>query len=172
LPVYPSSSIVPCLTKLPASRFQSFLAFLFLASTTLACTPAAGASFAAVVTHVVDGDKLVAVGDDHQTYLVRLAAVEAPSGRPYSDRAAEALRKIALDQRVSVIWHREDRAHNRVAMVFVGKRDVGLTQIRAGLARHDAGADRDQLPRNRRAYARAESEARRLRLGMWHAHAN
>lgn len=47
------------------------------------------------------------------------------------------------------------------------RQDVGLAQVRAGLAWHFKAYEREQTPEERVAYSRAENDARLSRRGLW-----
>jgi endonuclease YncB( thermonuclease family) len=51
--------------------------------------------------------------------------------------------------------------------VIVGGRDVNLEQVKGGLAWHYKDYQREQSLKDRAAYARAEIDARKNRLGLW-----
>jgi len=51
--------------------------------------------------------------------------------------------------------------------VRVDGRDVNFEQVRAGLAWHYKQYEREQRPKDRTAYAQAEVNARKNRLGLW-----
>ena len=64
-----------------------------------------------------------------------------------------------------------DRKHDRyqriVGNVWVNGEDVGLLQVRAGLAWWYRDYAREQTPSDRKLYEAAELDARHLRLGLW-----
>jgi endonuclease YncB( thermonuclease family) len=77
---------------------------------------------------------------------------------------------------VRVEWEKRDRYGRIVGRVFTAvcdraecpyTRDVGLEQIRAGLAWHYKAYDRDQSPSQRERYAALEQEARSRGEGLW-----
>ena len=51
--------------------------------------------------------------------------------------------------------------------VEVSGRDVGLEQLRRGLAWHFKRYDKEQAAKDRATYADAEATARRFRVGLW-----
>jgi endonuclease YncB( thermonuclease family) len=51
--------------------------------------------------------------------------------------------------------------------VLVNGADAGLDQIETGMAWHYKRYEREQLPEDRVAYARAEETARAERRGLW-----
>jgi hypothetical protein len=53
------------------------------------------------------------------------------------------------------------------AKVLVDGRDVCLQQVRDGMAWHYKQFENEQAPADRKAYAKAEDEARAARTGLW-----
>jgi endonuclease YncB( thermonuclease family) len=144
---------------------------------------AVGAVFEARVTRVRDGDSLDATLPDGRTLGVRIAGIDAPErSQPFADAARRHLASIAAGRRiraeVTAIDHYE-RAVARVALPAPVPRDaatdgdapeptdLGLRQIRAGLAwfyRRYA----DDLPGSwAQRYDDAERTARQDRTGLW-----
>jgi endonuclease YncB( thermonuclease family) len=54
-----------------------------------------------------------------------------------------------------------------VGTVYLKGVDVGLEQVRAGLAWHFKRYENEQTPEARQVYAMAESAARERHLGLW-----
>jgi endonuclease YncB( thermonuclease family) len=77
---------------------------------------------------------------------------------------------------VRVVWEKRDRYARIVGRVFAAECDaacpytidVGLEQIRAGLAWHYKQYQREQSPSDRERYAQLERYARDRREGLWH----
>jgi endonuclease YncB( thermonuclease family) len=63
--------------------------------------------------------------------------------------------------------HKTDPYGRLVAVVSIGDADVGLAQVRAGLAWHFKRYAKEQSPLDRALYADAEMDARRRRVGLW-----
>jgi len=105
---------------------------------------------------------------------VRVHAIDAPEhGQPFGNRARQALRQAVDRQPVQLACVDTDPYARLVCKVSTlsaagqPAEDVGLAQVRAGLAwwyQRYAGA---QAPDDQARYARAEAEARRDGRGLW-----
>ena len=121
------------------------------------------------VLGVTDGATITVLNARHQHLRVRIAAIDAPArGQPFFKRSQDNLTKLVRRREVIVEWHKKDRYGRLVGTVFIKKGpDVGLEQVRAGLAwwyRDDAT---EQPKSEREAYGAAEKSARELKLGLW-----
>jgi endonuclease YncB( thermonuclease family) len=124
------------------------------------------------VTSVHDGDSLRASGHDIQI-KVRLVGIDAPElkrgkhnpGQPFGQRAKKFLTRLVLNKRVFIKGYGLDY-HNRIlAVVYVGKKNVNLEMIKAGLAeayRGKPASGFDPSP-----YRTAEAQAKSQKRGMW-----
>lgn len=115
-----------------------------------------------------------------QTIHVRIAGVDAPElahfgkpAQPYGQEALDWLREYLLGRRVRVYIHSRDRFDRVVANpkirrlpFFWVQRDVGVEQIKAGLATvfRQGGAEYGGL---KEVMERAEQRAKKAKLGMW-----
>lgn len=120
------------------------------------------------VLTVHDGDSLL-VRDAHgRTYGVRLAGIDAPERmQAHAEASRSALQALMHGREVRLEALKIDFYGRTVGRMFVGGRDAGLAQLRAGLAWHFARYDADLPPRVARRYARAERQARLRRIGLW-----
>jgi endonuclease YncB( thermonuclease family) len=120
------------------------------------------------VVAVADGDTITVLDDAHRQHRVRLAGIDAPEKRqPFGTRARESLGKRVFRHVVQVNFKKLDRYGRIVGKVTLDGADVCLEQVTAGLAWHYVAYQREQSPEDRRAYARAEAEAREARRGLW-----
>lgn len=121
-----------------------------------------------VALSVVDGDSLVLRTDDDRRLQIRIAGIDAPEkGQPFSDVSRRHLAGLMRDRTLRVAPLRLDRYGRTVADVATPEVDVGLAQIRAGLAWHFERYASAQPPAQRSAYAAAQAQARESRLGLW-----
>jgi endonuclease YncB( thermonuclease family) len=89
------------------------------------------------VVGISDGDTLALLDDAKVQHKIRIAAIDAPEkGQAFGERSKQSLSALAFQKRVEVRCHKKDRYGREVCAVFVGFRDVGLEQIRSGLAWH------------------------------------
>lgn len=117
---------------------------------------------------VTDGDTLVVLDRDKVQHKVRLAGIDAPERRQaFGARAQQALASAVFQRAVVLVWKKKDRSGRLVAKVILADRDVGLELVAAGLAWHYTAYEREQTESDRRRYAAAELEARRVNAGLW-----
>lgn len=121
------------------------------------------------VVAVHDGDTVTLLHGMQVRHRVRIAGIDAPErGQPFGMSARESLARLVHGRRVAARCHKRDRFGRDVCNVFVAARDVGLEQVRNGLAWWYREYAREQPPEDRASYAAAEGEARGARRGLWH----
>jgi endonuclease YncB( thermonuclease family) len=120
------------------------------------------------VVRVADGDTLTVLDANQRQYKVRLTGIDAPEkGQPFGHRSRQALADLVFRQHVSVEWHKKDRYQRLVGLVRVEGLDVGLQQLRAGLAWHYIAYAKEQSAAERQQYSQAEAEAKSSKRGLW-----
>jgi endonuclease YncB( thermonuclease family) len=133
----------------------------------LFATPTAAIEFVGKVVGVTDGDTLTVL-TQRQQHRVRLSGIDAPERRQaFGQVSKQYLSDLAYDKTVSVVFHKRDRYKRILGKVLVNGADAGLDQIETGVAWHYKRYEREQLPEDRVAYARAEETARAERRGLW-----
>lgn len=148
----------------------SFASKIVLLATLLSATAhvALAYQFVGTVVAVHDGDTLT-VRDSHRRYAIRLKGIDAPElAQRYGTDSRDRLRSRVLGKRVVVSWNKHDKYNRRVGKVTLNGRDLNLEQVRDGLAWHYKLFIREQTKRDRAAYAAAERQARKGRVGVWH----
>jgi endonuclease YncB( thermonuclease family) len=126
----------------------------------------AGALFG-MVTHVVDGDTLH-LAARHGKVTVRIAAIDAPElAQDFGAQSRLALSEQCVGRSVEARVHKTDPYGRLVAVVLLADVDLGLAQLRAGMAWHFTRYAKEQGPSERNAYAAAEANARAQRVGLW-----
>lgn len=134
----------------------------------LAVWALAAEPFEARVAAVVDGDTIRVVDGQGQTHRIRLAGIDAPEkAQPFSRLATQRLRNRLNKQTVWIKPNKTDRYGRTVAQVRLGTVDVGLEQVRAGLAWYYKAYEAEMSAVDRTLYEQAETEARQLRRGLW-----
>jgi endonuclease YncB( thermonuclease family) len=136
-----------------------------------------GAEIVGTVVGVADGDTLTLLDSSHERHRVRLSAIDAPEKRQaYGERAKQHLASLVYAKEVRVVWEKRDRYARIVGRVFAAECaacpytiDVGLEQIKAGLAWHYKQYAREQPSRDRDRYAELERNAREGHVGLWSA---
>jgi endonuclease YncB( thermonuclease family) len=120
------------------------------------------------VVKIADGDTITLLDHDNRQYRIRVAGIDAPERRqPYYEASKQNLAKLAFGRVATVEWRKHDKYKRIVGNVRVAGEDVGLAQVRAGLAWWYRDFAREQTPEDRRLYEAAELDARGARLGLW-----
>jgi len=124
------------------------------------------------VVRVYDGDSITASGHDIKI-KVRLVGIDAPElkrgkhkpGQPFGQKAKKFLVAMVLNKQVFIKGYGLDY-HNRIlAVVYVGKKNINLEMIKAGLA--EAYRGKPALGFDPSPYRTAEAKARSQSRGMW-----
>jgi endonuclease YncB( thermonuclease family) len=119
-------------------------------------------------TRVYDGDSFALLGADGRRLQIRISGIDAPEkGQAFADRSRRHLSQLLLQKDLLITPIKTDVYGRIVAVVSADEQDIGLAQLRAGLAWHFLRYARDQSVEQRQAYARAEAEAREARVGLW-----
>lgn len=117
---------------------------------------------------VYDGDTIGVQSMDGKIYAVRLQGIDAPEGRQnYGEKSQEALADLIFDKSVIVIIDKKDLYDRYIGNVYYEGQDVGLLQIKAGMAWYFRKYSDDQTAENRKKYAQTEADARSARTGLW-----
>ena len=111
------------------------------------------------VVGVTDGDTIrLLVGRREER--IRLHGIDAPEkGQPWGDQAKRNLSAGVYDRDVVVEVRERDRYGRLVGVVWIGREDAGLAQVRAGLAWAYVEYSRE--------YLTPQQEAQRRRVGLW-----
>lgn len=120
------------------------------------------------VVGISDGDTLTLVDGVKTTHRIRIDGIDAPERtQPYGQRARQSLADLAHGRNARAECSKSDRYGRAVCRVIVDGVDVGLEQVRRGLAWHYTKYAHEQSPQARVDYARAEDQARAARSGLW-----
>jgi len=119
------------------------------------------------VVPVADGDTLtILVGKE--AHRVRLAGIDAPEKKqPFGNRSKQNLSRLAYGKEAKADCPKRDRYGRAVCKVYVGGQDIGLIQIRDGLAWWYRAYAHEQSPEDRRRYELEERDARLRNWGLW-----
>ena len=124
------------------------------------------------VVGITDGDTLTILDINQVQHRVRIAGIDAPERKqPFGQASRQSLAHLTFGQAIEADCYKWDRKR-RICNAFVSTKDVGLEQVRMGMAWHYKRFAREQTPEARRAYAEAEDAARRSKLGLWQEGAN
>ena len=120
------------------------------------------------VVGVSDGDTITVLDDAKAQHKIRFAGIDAPEkGQPYGERSKQSLSELVFQKRVEVRCHKKDRYNREVCAVYEGLRDVGLEQIRAGMAWWYREYAHEQATQDRLVYRDEEESAKASRAGLW-----
>ncbi|WP_345534710.1 thermonuclease family protein [Viridibacterium curvum] len=133
-------------------------------------TEAQGQTLTGRVVAVADGDTLTLLDDQRQQYKIRIAGIDAPEKQqPFGSASKASLSELAFDQMATAVCPKRDRYGRSVCVVTVKGRDVGLEQIRRGMAWWYREYEHEQSASDRAEYERLENYARSSKLGLWTA---
>lgn len=118
-------------------------------------------TFSGKVVRVIDGDT-IKVESKGATYIVRLAAIDAPElAQPHGKDARRELASRVLGKRVDVRCIARDRYGRAIGFIDCKGEAVNLSLVEHGHAWHYDAYDGDP------AFETAERTARRGWLGLW-----
>ena len=148
-----------------------FLSILLLLLTGL-CAPACAEIITGRVVGVTDGDTLTLLDSSNQTHKIRLAGIDAPEkNQDFGQKAKAGLSELAYGRAGTASCQKKDRYRRDVCVVKVNGKDVGLEQIRTGLAWWYRQYAKEQTRQERVDYEKAEQDAKNRHLGLWSSNA-
>lgn len=134
----------------------------------LYASAAASVEWQGTIVGIADGDTLTLLDSAHTSHRIRLDAIDAPERtQPYGQRSRQSLADLAHGRQAHADCAKSDRYGRAVCRVSVEGVDVGLEQVRRGLAWHYTKYAHEQSAQSRAEYARAEQVARAARNGLW-----
>lgn len=155
------ASAMPLLARRPV-RFVLLLATLAFAGV------AHAERWHGRVVGVADGDTLTLLDGARRQHRIRLDGIDAPERtQPFGQRARQSLAALAHGRDAQAECPKADRYGRAVCRVVVDGVDLGLEQVRRGLAWHYVRYAHEQRPEVRAEYARAERHARSDGSGLW-----
>lgn len=131
---------------------------------------------------VADGDTVTILDKHGHKQRIRLAGIDAPEkNQPYGQASTRHMKALVHGKQVTIEYRRRDRYGRIVGKIFVdsdrtvdclsarcvNETDVGLVQIKAGLAWHYKKYQHEQNVEDRRKYAHANRAAQEQRVGLW-----
>lgn len=129
------------------------------------------------VIAVSDGDTVTVLDPDRNQHKIRLMGIDAPEKtQAYGQRSKQHLSNLVFGKDVLIEWHKRDRYQRIVGKIFVAKPDcstcdmtvdVGLEQIRSGLAWWYRQYAKEQAYEDRLSYDAVEAEAHARQIGLW-----
>lgn len=122
------------------------------------------------VANIVDGDTLTLTDTSNQQHTIRLLGIDAPElTQDFGQRTRTALSALAFNQQATADCRTMDQRLHKLCVVSVGGQDVGLEQIRAGMAWRDKQYNAQQSAKERADYEQAEFMAKIHRSGLWNS---
>lgn len=119
------------------------------------------------VVGITDGDTLTLLVD-RQQYKIRIAGIDAPeSHQAWGDRSKTNISRLAFNQTAAADCPKIDRWGRKVCKVNVNGVDIGLEQIKDGMAWWFRKYAKEQTPEDQSVYENAELMAKLKRLGLW-----
>lgn len=122
----------------------------------------------AKIVHIADGDTLTVLGTDKHTYKIRLQGIDAPEKKQaFGQICKENLMRLSNNQTAQIEVYKKDRYGRTVAKVSVDSKDLALEQIKMGCGWHYLAYEKEQSPKDQKAYTQAEQQARAAERGLW-----
>lgn len=134
----------------------------------IAALPALAAQIEGKVIRVSDGDTIVVLDGNKRQQRVRFLGIDSPElKQEYGRSARKNLSDKIAGKKVTISFDERDRYGRILGTVYLGESNINLLQIEEGYAWYYRYYARDVQPSLRRAYDRAETQARKARLGLW-----
>ena len=148
---------------------NSILPMRFLAALLLSLAlPAAAATIEGRVVGVTDGDTITVLDHQNVQHRIRIASIDAPERKqPYYSRSKEYLSQWIFNRSVVVESVKRDKYKRIIGQIFLDGHDIGLEQVRAGMAWWYRAYSKEQEPEDRELYEKAELAAKERKLGLW-----
>ena len=120
------------------------------------------------VVGMADGDTLTILDSANRQHRIRVAGIDAPEkAQDFGQRSKTNLSAMAFNQPATADCPKRDRYGREVCKIVVNGQDVGLEQIRAGMAWWYKQYSREQSSEDRADYEQAEIQAKIHRKGLW-----
>ena len=130
--------------------------------------PAHAETLTGRVIGVTDGDTLKVLDARRVVHKIRLAGIDAPEKKQdFGQKSKANLSALAYNQVATLQCKTEDRYRRKVCVVSVDGKDVGLEQVKAGLAWWYRKYANEQSLHDRVNYGEAEFNARKNRVSLW-----
>jgi endonuclease YncB( thermonuclease family) len=151
------------------TRIITFVALMLTATITMP-TASLAEPMRVLVLGVIDGESFNAIDQEDARHRIRIEAIVAPSrGQPGATESRTHLNELIRGNALRLDPDHGDSAGRLIAQVNCAGSDVGLEQIKAGMARYDPSQAASLDKATREAYASAERAASAAHLGLWSA---
>ena len=136
----------------------------------LAALPSQAESISGRIVSIIDGNTLLLVDAMNTQHPIGLAGADSPErGQDFGPQARSKLAAMAFNRQASADCQRRDHNQRQICLVRVAGMDVGLEQVRAGLAWWDRQYAGQQTSQERASYEQAEFDAKTHRRGLWNS---
>ena len=120
------------------------------------------------IVGIHDGDSITLLDADNRQHKIRLDGIDAPElGQSFGRASKQHLARLVVNREALAECSKVDRYRRNVCRVLVGGADVGLAQVRAGMAWYFRRYAKDLTPDRRQQHAEAEDQAQAERRGLW-----
>lgn len=142
---------------------------LIPAALLLAGLSASAAELAGKVVRVADGDTITVLDASKTQHRIRMTGIDAPeSKQAFGNRSRQSLADLVAGKQVTVRWDEQDRYGRILGQVLTPDgQDANLAQVQRGMAWHYAQYAKTRPAAESRAYASAQSQAQREKIGLW-----
>ena len=152
--------------------FRVFLKNLYCLIFSLAAgsAPAHADIISGRVVANTDGNTLTLLDATNRRHKVRLAGIDAPElAQDFGQKARTNLSALAFNRQAVADCREFDRYQRELCLVTVSGKDIGLEQVRNGMAWLYPKFSVDQTPQARADYEQAEFQAKIRRFGLWNS---
>lgn len=120
------------------------------------------------VTAITDGDTLVLLDAQKQQHKIRIAGIDAPEKvQAFGSKSTANLGRLAFNKNAVADCPKTDRYGRLICKVTVADQDVGLQQVKDGMAWWFRKYSKEQSPQDQTDYEQAETWAKMRRQGLW-----
>ena len=134
------------------------------------------------VVKVTDGDTLTLIDIHGFSHRVRLAGIDAPEkSQYYGQESTKNLEWLVYNKGVTIEYSTHDRYGRIIGKIMVNQKsdafcllidcirkvDVGLEQVKVGMAWHYKFYKKEQTVEDRNFFSIAERMARKSKIGLW-----
>ena len=136
----------------------------------LTTTPLFAETLTERIVGVSDGDTLTLLDAEHVPHKIRVAGIDAPEKKQdFGEKSKSHLSALAYNRQAQADCRKIDRYRRNVCVVFVSGKDIGLEQIKGGMAWWYQQYAREQTRQERSDYEHAEFQAKLHRDGLWNS---
>lgn len=122
------------------------------------------------IVGISDGDTVTLLDREHVQHKIRVAGIDAPEKKQdFGEKSKSHLSALAYNRQAQADCRKIDRYRRQICVVYVDGRDVGLEQVKVGMAWWYQQYAREQSKQERIDYEHAEFLAKLHRTGLWNS---